>query len=82
MTNAAIARDEDGVFLDRTEAGHPLCHITADGDILCTECTNLHGHTEERCDGWRIIASAVNWSNHFLQCNHCGELIPAADARS
>jgi hypothetical protein len=79
MANVCIARDEDGCFSRYTDlGGYPLYHIVDDGGVLCPDCANEHGHTEERNDGWRIVASDVNWEDNELHCDHCGEPIPAA----
>jgi len=74
-----IARNDDGTFAAFTETGlYPIFHICDDGGDLCAKCANEHGHTDKPNDGWRVVASDINWEDQTLQCDHCGELIEPA----
>lgn len=74
-----IARDSDGKFSRYTDlGGYPICHICFDGGIICADCANEHGHTDEPDDEWRIIASDVNWENAELYCDACSKHLEPA----
>ncbi len=64
--------------------GYPLYFVTADGAALSFDSARKefrqiadsisHGWS----DGWRIVASAINYEDSELFCDHSGERIPAA----
>ena len=63
--------------------GYPLFAITDDGAAICAKCcgTELENiDTSTRGDGWRVIASDVNWEDGELYCDHCSERIESAYA--
>lgn len=63
--------------------GYPLHVITDDGAALCAKCCGSELasiDTSTRGDGWRVIASDVNWEDADLYCDHCSERIPSAYA--
>lgn len=73
--------------------GYPLFFITADSACLCWQCgakkerrqvlesikakPNPHAmHT----DGWRVVATDVNWEDGELYCDNCNDRIESAYA--
>lgn len=64
--------------------GYPMYLITSGGDALCYAC----GRKNLRCiipsiatkstDGWRVVATKINWEGHELACDQCGERIESA----
>lgn len=79
MANTTVARWADGSFAHCTNLGsYPIYHICDDGGTLCPDCANEHGHIGKPDDGWRIVASDVNWEDAELYCDHCGERLEPA----
>lgn len=63
--------------------GYPRYAITSDGAALCPHCCRSERQsiaTTTGSDGWRVVASAVNWEDAELTCSHCSAAIPAAYA--
>lgn len=63
--------------------GYPMYAITDDGAAICPACCgseikNIDAST--RGDGWRVIASDVNWEDGELYCDHCSKRIESAYA--
>ena len=64
--------------------GYPLAVLMSDGECLCVKCA----HSEFRLiadstirnarDGWRAMASDINWEDSSLYCAHCNEPIESA----
>lgn len=79
-----IARNEDGRYLDHAwPGGYPVFHICDDGGYLCPACANDPAnpiHEDTPNDGWRIVASDINYEDPELYCDHCNERIPSAYA--
>ena len=77
-----IAKDENGKYLNYAwPGGYPVYHICNDGEALCPKCANDPKnpvHEDMPDDGWRIIASDINYEDDDLFCAHCGEQIKSA----
>ncbi len=77
-----IVRSSDGKFAHSTELGsYPLYHILDDGESLCPACANDPKnpvHVLLPNDGWRIIATDINYEDPDLVCVHCNTKIPSA----
>ena len=61
--------------------GYPKFAITDDGGCLCQYCckTEIDRIAESiPGDGWYVTATAINWEDNDLYCDHCGEQIEAA----
>lgn len=64
--------------------GYPLYFICDDGAALCFAC----GHKEARNilqsihwkqrDGWRVVATDINYEDTDLYCDHCSKQIESA----
>jgi hypothetical protein len=63
--------------------GYPLFAITDDGAAICPACCGSEIHQidqSSRGDGWRVIASDINWEDADLYCDHCSKRIASAYA--
>lgn len=82
MPQHPIIHTEDGKFAYSTELGlYPLYHILDDGESLCPSCANDPAnpvHVLGDNDGWRIIATDINYEDPELFCAHCNTKIPSA----
>lgn len=65
--------------------GYPTMFVTADGGVLCWDCLKTERRsileaiaTDDVHSGWRIVGVDVNWENHGLCCDHCGDHIESA----
>ena len=57
--------------------------ITSDGSALCKCCVKTERKaigTTTGSDAWSLVSLDVNWENHALFCDHCGERIESAYA--
>lgn len=66
--------------------GYPVFAVTSDGGALCPKCVRSEfREIAEACrkrlsNGWRIEASAINWEDPELFCDHCNKRIESAYA--
>lgn len=61
--------------------GYPRYAVTTDGAALCPSCCQQEEQsiaTTTGSDGWCVVASAINWEDADLRCDHCSAAIPAA----
>ena len=70
--------------------GYPKYAITSDGAALCPTCCSdnyrailesIRDYPSDQfgyCDGWRVIATDINWEDQYLTCDHCGDKIESA----
>ena len=63
--------------------GYPRHAVTGDGAALCCHCCDSEQQsiaTTTGHDGWCLVASAINWEQPDLHCDHCGARLPSAYA--
>lgn len=66
--------------------GYPKYLITADGGCLCAKCTKSEfrqiasAAIRKDSNGWLPAATAINWEDTDLYCDHCNQPIEAAYA--
>lgn len=64
--------------------GYPLFLICSDGAALCCDCGRkqyrqiAYSIMHKLNDGWRVVASDINWEDQDLTCDHCGKQIESA----
>lgn len=64
--------------------GYPMFLITSDGAALHFDCARkelrsiLDSIKTRARDGWRVVASEVNWEDSTLYCDHCSKKIESA----
>ena len=64
--------------------GYPLFAITDDGAAICKECCRTEWRSicaairSQLSDGWRVVATDVNWEDTQMYCAHCSALIDSA----
>lgn len=61
--------------------GYPRYAVTNDGAALCHHCCKSEREsigTTTGNDGWCVAGLTINWTDHYLTCDHCGCLIDAA----
>ncbi len=78
-----IARNEDGNYVTYAwPGGYPIYLVVDDSEALCVNCGNTEPsvHEGEPDDGWRVIASEVNYEDPALFCCHCNVRIESAYA--
>lgn len=72
--------------------GYPMYFITCDGDalshqtvmeeydIITESIQDYEADNSVPCDGWRVIASDINWEDPELYDGHTGDRIESAYA--
>jgi len=75
-----IQRDSFGKYPSVCWPGlYTLVYITADGGILCAECANSDGQTDDPDDPqWHIVQQTVIWEGPSVYCDHCNVEIESA----
>ena len=61
--------------------GYPRFAMADDGGCFCAKCCKNEAEMFTDTfpgDGWYLTADDINWEDHNLYCDHCGELIEAA----
>ena len=64
--------------------GYPMYFIASDCGAICFACArkevrNIFGSISTRAnDGWRIVATDINYEDTDLQCDNCSKSIEAA----
>lgn len=64
--------------------GYPLYFICDDGGVLCHKCVKverrniLSSVARHSQDGWRVVATDINWEDSHLECEQCGKHIESA----
>lgn len=79
-------KDEDGKYLKWAwPGGYPVYHLTDDMETMCADCCNDSTnpiHEDKPDDGWRIVASGINWEDETMRCVHCNKPIESAYGES
>lgn len=66
--------------------GYPVFFVTSDGGALSFKAAKqerrniLEAIAHKQNDGWRVVASEINWEDPDLLCDHTGERIESAYA--
>ena len=63
--------------------GYPLFAITSDNACLCKKCCDTEREsigTTTGSDGWCVTDLSINYEDTELTCDHCGNLVEAANA--
>ena len=67
-----------------TSSDYPVFLVTVDGGSLCPECVreNLReivwaANHPDADKQWEPLSAEINWEDHNLICDHCGDPIKA-----
>lgn len=66
--------------------GYPIYYITHDGAAFCPDCMTkerkqiAESIEENANDGWRVVASDINYEDASLYCGNCNKRIESAYA--
>lgn len=64
--------------------GYQMLFVTSDGAPICFKCARKNSRSvfwsiKNNCsDGWKIIATEINYEDENCHCDNCGNEIPAA----
>lgn len=64
--------------------GYPVFFLCDDGAALCCKCVKterrniLESIARQARDGWRVVATDINWEDVDLTCDHCSQPIESA----
>jgi hypothetical protein len=64
--------------------GYPMHFICSDGESLCFACGRkelsniIPAIRDKACDGWRVVATDINYEDSNLDCAHCSQPIESA----
>jgi hypothetical protein len=64
--------------------GYPMFFLCSDGGSLCPKCARENARVIMQAiqlgahDGWRVVATDINWEDPDLTCDNCDKPIESA----